>query len=484
VSLRFVMRTTIAASWVIIWAVLAIGAVYGWGYGPMLLGCALVAALEGVRRAARRPTSGFPWPGPQLDGMSVALALLCGTIAIELVPLPNAWLASISPGLDGLLRRHDLGYTAAAAGIAGAPGRHPLSIDPTATARGLMFVAALSAWFLALRSAFRREGTLAFIRAVGGAGVAIALFAIVQRATFNGHVYWTWTPKEGVGNPFGPFINHNHFATFMLLVLSLQLGRLCALAAPGRGPRTHTLRERVVWLASREASELLLTGFGVVIGALALVLSLSRSGICSLVLLVSLVAAVRFRRRGGRPVRALTSVFVAAVPGLAIAWAGLDRVSGRFASIPLEAPFRLGIWEDTARIIRDMPLTGTGFNTFGVASPYYQTTDLSLHFAEAHNDYLQLASEGGLFLLILAASVLVVFCRQIARRLGARADDVETAWTRVGAVAGLVAVAAQSLVEFGLQVPANASLFVAVAALAAHEPRPRRTAYVRPPATG
>jgi O-antigen ligase len=159
-------------------------------------------------------------------------------------------------------------------------------------------------------------------------------------------------------------------------------------------------------------------------------------------------------------------------------------VSGRFASIPLEAPFRLGIWEDTARIIREMPLTGTGFNTFGVASPYYQTTDLSLHFAEAHNDYLQLASEGGLFLLIVAASVLVVFCRQIARRLGARADDVETAWTRVGAVAGLVAVAAQSLVEFGLQVPANASLLMAVAALAAHEPRPRRMAHVRPPATG
>lgn len=461
------------------WGLLSIGAVYPWGYQPLLVACGATAVLEGVRALGSKRTESRVVGMARTrrgDAVAVALACFCAAIVIQLVPFPSSVLAAISAGLDAFLREHDLGYAAVVAGIPGLVDRHPLSIDPAATTRGLIFVVTLSAWFLALRSAFRHEGTVRFIRAIGVIALVVALFAIVQRATFNGRVYWLWTPREGMGNPFGPFINHNHFATWMLLALSLQVGRLCALTERARNRRVRTLRERVVWLSSREASEAMLVGFAVVICGLAIVLSLSRSGIGGFVTLTALMASMRIRRSAKRPAAVLVTMFLVAVPGLTIAWAGFDAVGGRFARVAVEAPFRVGIWRDTVRMIRDMPLTGTGFNTFGTASPYYQSIEPTLHFAEAHNDYLQLASEGGVLLLVPAACVVAAFCRQVARRFAARADDQATSWIRAGAVAGLVAVSVQSLVEFGLQIPANAALFGTVAAIASHETTLRRAA--------
>jgi hypothetical protein len=45
-------------------------------------------------------------------------------------------------------------------------------------------------------------------------------------------------------------------------------------------------------------------------------------------------------------------------------------------------------------------------------------------------------------------------------------------WIRFGAAAGLAAIALQSTVEFSLQMPGNATLFVVLCALALHQRTP------------
>ena len=86
---------------------------------------------------------------------------------------------------------------------------------------------------------------------------------------------------------------------------------------------------------------------------------------------------------------------------------------------------------------------------------------------EAHNDYLQLAAEGGGLLgvpILLSAAVLIAGIRRRFR------DDVGSIfWIRVGAITGLLAIAAQSLVEFSLQMPANAALFAVLCGIALHD---------------
>jgi O-antigen ligase len=134
---------------------------------------------------------------------------------------------------------------------------------------------------------------------------------------------------------------------------------------------------------------------------------------------------------------------------------------------------RVAVWRDSMQALRDFWITGTGFNTYGVSMLRYQTVYLGMRFIEAHNEYMQLAVEGGLLLGIPLLVVAGVLVGEIRRRFREGADDTRTYWLRVGAVAGIVAMAAQSLVEFTLQMPGAAVMFAALLAIAIHHPRPR-----------
>ncbi len=62
----------------------------------------------------------------------------------------------------------------------------------------------------------------------------------------------------------------------------------------------------------------------------------------------------------------------------------------------------------------------------------------------------------------------------VRRRVFNGQDDEVTGWLRIGAVAGLAGIAAQSLVEFSLQMPGNTVLFVVLLAIALHRGRGTR----------
>src|SRR5262249_39372387 len=100
----------------------------------------------------------------------------------------------------------------------------------------------------------------------------------------------------------------------------------------------------------------------------------------------------------------------------------------------------------------------------------YQTATSDTLVWEAHNDYLQLAAEGGLLVGVPIALTLVLFVDGIRRRFSSDEDDRTTSWIRFGAATGLAAIGLQSLVEFSLQMPGNAVAFVVLAAIALHRP--------------
>ena len=103
----------------------------------------------------------------------------------------------------------------------------------------------------------------------------------------------------------------------------------------------------------------------------------------------------------------------------ALQWAGADARLGRFVTDQESLGMRLAIWRICAGIVPHFPLFGSGMDTFGSLMIRYQTAG-DLHYQEAHNDYLQLLTEGGVitFALVLAAIAAVV--AGVMRRL--RAD--------------------------------------------------------------
>jgi O-Antigen ligase len=319
------------------------------------------------------------------------------------------------------------------------------------------------------------EGALAFARPLVVFGFVLALIGIGQSALLSNKdgivekIYAFWQPRQG-GNPFGPFVNRNHFAGWAIMVLPLAISSACAAWEQAKKTPGFDFRDRVSWLSTPRGAAMLLLAFaGSVIG-LALLMTQSRSGLAAFTTATLMFAWVLVPRQTSRRGKVVAAMLIATLFVGATTWAGLDRIARRLSSqrSDTSTTARLGAWSDTLRIIEAFPVTGSGLNTYGTAMMVYQTGERRLHFQEAHNDYLQLAAEGGVLIGVPLLFTFAIFARDVRRRFREAPKEGTSYWLRVGAVVGLLAVALQSLVEFSLQMPGNAALFAVVAAIALH----------------
>ncbi len=452
------------------WGLLAFGAVYRWAYVPLAVAAVIVGAAGLLVGRGRR------WSERSL---ALPLALIASVAVLQLVPVPLSLLTRISPNTVRFLQSFDLTWAMGGR----LPSAHPLSIAPEKTWLALGLFAAFAVLMVGAARAFGRVGVLAFVRALLIVGVGVAIFAIVQAALNTGRlayevkIYGVWQPISRA-TPFGPFVNRNHYAGWMLLVLPLALAYLCGMVERGLAGVPPTWRHRVLWMGSPEGGRAVLMALAVAVMGLSLLASQSRSGLGSFTLAVLLaIAWIAGARRNAR--RVLLPLVAMAVAGaVLLAWAGAGVALGRFSTAGSEFTARVQAWHDALGIIGAFPLAGAGLNTYGSATLLYQTTSLSAHFQEAHNEYLQLAAEGGA-LLVGAVALCVWRLAAIMRRRFVEAQESSLArWVRAGAVTALVAIALQSLMEFSLQMPGNAALFALVAAVAVHagapEPDDRR----------
>lgn len=443
------------------WGALAFGAVYPWAYVPLMAGVALLGvwALASKKRIATTPSS-----------LKVGLLLVAIAISVQLVPLPRQTLVAISPAADTLVRQFDPFYAYRVATEARVS--HPLSISPEKTRTGLLFFAALAVLLLGLARVMSLRRVRRFAAGLVVVGGAIALIGIIQRPLFGGRIYGLWTPDAGPllfdpsGGPFGPFVNRNHFAGWMLMALPMAIGYWAGLVQQAtRGVRSDW-RDRLLWLSSAEANRVILVGFCILAMAVSLVLTLSRSGLACFG--VAIVLTTSTIGRGIRATRRLAvGLSIAALAFVSVRLANLSMIESRFNEFSRDLDMRMGAWDDAIRIFQAFPLTGTGLDTYGIATLFHQTyrTDI-LHFAEAHNDYLQLLAEGGLLLTIPAAVAVIAFVVAVYGRLNSGRDDVPGYRLRLGAATGLVAIGLQEIIDFSLQMPGNAVLFTVLAAIA------------------
>ncbi|HEY3884151.1 MAG TPA: O-antigen ligase family protein [Vicinamibacterales bacterium] len=408
--------------------------------------CAILAALC-------RPWTVFDGNG----AVDRWLAVGCAVAFLQLMPLPAFVVNVLSPHDRGVWDRLSL---------APAPSALPLSIDLARSARAALLGAGLLVIFISARRIFAAGGVRRVTRAIAAIGIVVSAIALAQDASAHGLMYWRWHPLQEGAPPFGPFVNRNHFGTWAILAVPLVLGYLAAHATAHHPAETVSWRRRLhVVLDGRTIS--LLTSVTLMIVALAA--SLSRSGVFGLGVAL-LTGALLRRRREGRAWRAgrwMIAAFALAAIAVVVRVDPAELV-GRFAAAPISAAGRLVIWRDTLPVIRDFWLTGTGAGTYETAMLIYQRASVGVRFNQAHNQYLQLAAEGGLLLGIPVAIAIWRFVRLAAQSLAA--DDSGMYWLRAGAAGGLTGVAAQSIWETGLTTPANAALAAIVAAIVLHTP--------------
>ena len=455
----------VAAGLLVAWGALAFGAVYPWAWQPLVTGCALVGVLALTVSRHRGTDAGD-------RALLVSLALMMLGTVLQITPLPPALVETLSPSTPRVLAEQNLAFAMAAT-------REPyaLSLDPVASARGLLLLFGFTLWMAGLTRLLHLTGARAFCTWLVGLGVLLALIGIVQKAILGDHafggmkIYGFWSPINKLTTPFGPFVNRNHFAGWMLMGLPLALGLGLGWAERAGRHRRGGWRGLLGRVSSPEGGRAQLMGVAVVVMSLSLLMTRSRSGLAGMIVAMGLAAVVAGRRVASTRARlSVLAATTALLVGL-VAWGGGDVASRLGGSGFTE--LRPRIWRDTAALIRDFPLTGTGLNTYGTAMLSYQSTKRDLHVREAHNDYVQLIAEGGLLLAVPAAFALAALALAIWRRFKDARDDTMTHWVRVGATTGLVAIALQSLVEFSLQMPGVAAFAAVLMSVALHEPPPR-----------
>jgi hypothetical protein len=375
---------------------------------------------------------------------------------VQLLPLPSSAVYLISPADAAVWRRV---YFAV-------PSWLPLTIHPRSTAWAAVIWCLTVATFVSARRLLTSGGIRVVIRGVSAIAIAVSGIGIAQDATAHGLMYWTRAPLQEGAPPFGPFVDRNSFATWVLLAAPLCAGYLIAHTVAHHRHQHALVRWTVRLRAALDARAIWLTA-AVILMLIALATTLSRSGLSSLVAVVMLGGYLKSRRRagaGGWP----GWVTTACAATIVFAVARIDPLvlGRRFAAAPTSAADRLVIWRETLPIVRDFWLTGTGAGTYETAMLVYQRSSPGVRFNQAHNHYLQVVAEGGLLLTVPLLIAAWTYGRSAASRVAA--DQTGMYWIRAGALSGLIGVAAQSLWETGLTVPANAFLAAITAAIAIH----------------
>lgn len=299
-----------------------------------------------------------------------------------------------------------------------------------------------------LRSLHARKLTLMFIIF----GSALAAFALVQGISSNGRLYWLRPPRMG-GWIYGPYVNHNHYAGLMELLVPI--------------PLVLSLTRFV------QSKERLIAAGAAALMAGTIFLSGSRGGMLAVgaEILVLTVVLVK-QRRDVRTAMGL-GVFLLVVVGL-LTWLGGDELSRRLATVEtahtdLSNSMRLQINKDGLHMFMAKPVLGWGLGSFPVVYPQFRSFYTNFFVNQAHDDYLQLLVEMGLLGFGTMVWFLIVVYRRAFKKIANWTSDVSGA-VSLACILGLTGILVHSTVDFNLQIPANAALFYVFCTIAASDP--------------
>ena len=326
----------------------------------------------------------------------------------------------------------------------------------------------LAGWMLLLyTTSQRRLGFL--VDLIIAIGLISAVFGLLRQASQRNPGFLLPYLRPGFG--YAQFINSNHFAFLMEMAIGLAVGMSIFRGVTGRRLALYVTAAIPMWVA--------------------LILANSRGGILSIlcqVLFFGLFLGSRvghqkqevedsqswFRRASRHSViRAVLAVGLLTAAITTVVIVGGDPLAGRVEQVQAELNsqtansyvLRQNIWRATGALIKDHPIAGVGFGGYWMAITKYHQASGEATPQQAHSDYLELLASGGLIGFSIGIWFTVAFVKAARRKLRA-ADPYQRAVT-LGALAGILAVAVHSLVDFGLHITINALIFTVLVSLVA-----------------
>lgn len=308
--------------------------------------------------------------------------------------------------------------------------------------------------FLAVQAFESREDWRAFAWFLLALGFSVSIFGIIQHFTFNGKLYWFRELRYG-GIPFGPYVNRNHFAGLIELIIPMGLS--------------------ILLLRAEDSDRLYFVSLLTVVPIGALFLSASRGGIAAFFVEAGLIFLLGFVRGHSRN-QLLGGAVVLLAACAFVVWLGAGRALERFEAyqkLEVSQVRRAEMLRDSWRIFLDRPVLGAGLGTLEAVFPRYETLYDGTMVNHTHNDYVELLAETGVLGGLVCAFFLALLLVGAWRRVAEANSAIDLA-LHIGALSACCALLAHSLVDFNLHVPSNALLFLMLSVAATSKMPARR----------
>ena len=244
-------------------------------------------------------------------------------------------------------------------------------------------------FFVALNNLHKSEWAQMTLYVLVFTGTAIAIYGIVQVIAGLEHVWHFTRPEQYKGRGSGTFINPNHFAGFLGMLLPLCLASVLT------GRISQPMR--------------ILLGYSALMLLGGVAVSMSRGGwIASTLMLVALMGVLGWRKQFR-----LRGIVVA---GIAAGVMGLFFVSSQFAQTRVggatkpgtmeHVGSRIELWGAATKVWQEEKLLGVGPGHFDHRFPAHRPVRLQSRPVRVHNDYLNTLVDWGLVGMLLAGLML------------------------------------------------------------------------------
>lgn len=297
---------------------------------------------------------------------------------------------------------------------------------------------------------------LRFFRLIIFMGAALSLLGTGQCFFGLQHAWWS-------NSLAATYVNHAHFAGYLEMAMAINLGVLLGLN-----------QDEVVSSLQLLFKRILFTGTLVLMVA-AFVLAQSRGGWIAFILASLVLAALLAHRK--MISRGKVSVFLTCV-FLFIIFLGFgeDKIAYRMHTIEINEESKLmngrfEVWKSSIPMIRDNFLNGTGIGTFVWAFPKYRPEGFNVRYNYAHNDYIHMTAEMGIFVLPLFIwGMFVVLQSGFAVN---SQDLLLQRMTHLGCATGILSLIIHGFVDFNFHIPANMMVFVCLTGILLRKDRGR-----------
>lgn len=266
------------------------------------------------------------------------------------------------------------------------------------------------------------------------------------------------------GKATGTFLNRNHLAGYLEMSLALGIGFLLASSTKYSGDWQQRLRQFIeVLLSPKVVMRLLLA-----VMVIGLVMTRSRMGNTAFfasLMITGGLALLLMKNKSASTTILLSSLLIIDI-AIVGTFFGVEKVAERLQNSSTESESRDEVTRDTFNMWLEQPILGSGAGSYKYAYPHFKSSDVAPTwlYDYAHNDYLEfLAEYGGIAPLSLATAVIICFYWGLqTMRLRRRAINQGLGFA---SCMGIIAIMIHSTVDFNLQIPANAFMFVFIMAI-------------------